>query len=118
MTGNIIITLLLFLLKPLLITIIIECGIVFLLFRKGSYVYYVLLLNVLTNPLLNFIMLMYFSYMGYNGYYGLLYFLEAAVVIIEGLIFSKLTGIKAGRALLVSLILNAASYGAGLLIFR
>ena len=118
MTGNIILTVLLYLLKPLLITIAIECGIAFLLFRKGSYVYFVLLLNILTNPLLNFIMLVYFSYMGYSGYYILLYALEAAVVVTEGLIFSKLSDIKAGKALFISLLLNAASYGAGLIIFR
>ena len=38
MTGNIILTVLLYLLKPLLITIVIECGIIFLLFRKGSVI--------------------------------------------------------------------------------
>ena len=112
-----ILKIIIFLLPPLLLTIAVECTVVFALFRNWNYSYFVLLLNVLTNPLLNFIMLLYFSYIGMGGYYILLYALEVVVVITEGLIFAKLTDLKTWKALLVSLLLNGCSYGAGLLIF-
>lgn len=107
-----------YLLPPLLITIAVECTLVFLLFRKAQYSYYVLLLNILTNPLLNFIMLIYYSYFGMTHYYLLLYALEAIVVIVEGLLFSKMSDMKVWKALILSLVLNAGSYISGLFIFR
>ena len=106
-----------YLLPPLLLTIAVECTLVFAIYRNTRYMYYVLLLNILTNPLLNFIMLIYFSYVGMSGYYLLLYSLEVAVVISEGLIFSKLSDKKIWEALLVSLALNIGSYLSGLLTF-
>lgn len=107
-----------YLLPPLLITIAVECSLVFIFFKKPKYSYYVLLLNILTNPLLNFIMLIYYSYMGMVYYYVLLYTLEVVVVITEGILFSKMTDIKLWKSLLVSFALNAASYLSGLIIFR
>lgn len=107
-----------YLLPPLLITIAVECTLVFAVFRKTQYSYYVFLLNVLTNPLLNFIMIIYFSYMGMTHYYLLLYSLETVVVITEGLLFGKMSGIKVWKALILSLVLNASSYLGGLIIFR
>ncbi len=77
-----------------------------------------LLLNILTNPLLNFIMLIYYSYMGMTHYYILLYTLEVIVVILEGFLFSKMSDIKMYKAMLLSLALNLSSYLSGLLIFR
>ncbi len=110
MTAQNIIRILLFLLYPLLLTVAVECSIILLIYRKLRYAYYVLLLNVLTNPLLNFIMLFYFTYKGYDNYYVLLYALEAAVVVTEGLIFARLADKKTWEALLVSFIINASSY--------
>lgn len=107
-----------YLLPPLLITIAVECTLVFLLFKKPKYSYYVLLLNILTNPLLNFIMLIYYSYMGMTYYYILLYTLEVIVVVTEGILFNKMTDMKLWKSLLLSFGLNAASYLSGLLIFR
>ena len=105
-----------FLLPPLLLTIAVECTLVFAIYRKPRYMYYVLLLNILTNPLLNFIMIMYFSYAGMSGYYLLIYSLEVLVVVCEGLLFARMAGKKIGEALLVSLALNAGSYISGLLL--
>lgn len=100
-------------LPALLLSIGVECSLVYAIFRKASYCYYVLLLNVLTNPLLNFIMLIYYNYIGITHYYTLLIALEIAVVIVEGLILAKLTNMIKSKALLVSLLLNAASYLVG-----
>lgn len=102
--------LILFLLYPLLLTIVVECSIVLLIYRKPKYSYYVFLLNVLTNPALNLIMLFYFAYKGHNGYYLLLYVLEVVVVVTEGLLFAKLTDKKLYEALLVLLLINVSSY--------
>jgi len=107
-----------YLLPPLLITIAVECTLVFIIFKKARYSYYVLLLNILTNPLLNFIMLIYYSYMGMTHYFLLLYSLEVVVVVVEGLLFSKMSDIKVWKAIALSLALNAGSYLSGLLIFR
>ena len=105
-----------YLLIPLILTIVVECGITLLLFRKGEYTYYILLLNLLTNPLLNFIMLVYFSYIGMKFYYAVLYALEVVVVVAEGLLFAKLSGFKRWKALLLSLGLNGCSYAVGLVV--
>jgi len=107
-----------YLLPPLLVTIAVECTLVFIMFRKPKYSYYVMLLNILTNPLLNFIMLIYYSYMGMMYYYILLYALEVVVVIVEGILFSKMSDIKVWKALMLSFALNLGSYLSGLLIFR
>ena len=90
-----------------------ECGLSLVLFQRVQYCYYVLLLNVLTNPLLNFIMLLYFSYIGFGRYFIVLHTLEVMVVVGEGLLFAKLTDMKIPKALLVSLLLNAGSYLVG-----
>ena len=105
-----IIKILMFLLYPLLLTAAVACSIILLIYRRVKYAYYVLLLNVLTNPLLNFVMLIYFTYRGYTGYYALLYVLETAVVLIEGLLFGRMAEKKAWEALVISLVLNASSY--------
>ena len=112
-----IIKILIFLLRPLLLTIAVECSIILLIYRRFKYAYYVMLLNVLTNPALNLIMLFYFTYKGYTGYYMLLYVLEAAVVITEGLIFARLADKKAWEGLVVSMALNMSSYLFGVWIF-
>lgn len=101
---------------PLVLTIFAEGLIIFVFFRRWEYVYYILLLNILTNPLLNFILLIYYSYIGMEGYYIVLYIMETVVVITEGLIFAKLTDIKILKALVVSLFVNAGSYLTGLIL--
>ena len=97
-------------------TIIIEVGLAFILRSRGKDLLNVLLVNVLTNPLLNS------SIVAINVYYGLkarnisLYIFEILVVLIEGFIYQKYLTNKKINGFVLSLILNIASYGLGLLI--
>ena len=97
-------------------TIIIEVSIAFILRYRGKDLINVLLVNILTNPLLNS------SVIAINYFYGLkarnicLYILEILVVLIEGFIYSKYLEKRKINGYLLSLILNIASYVIGLLI--
>ena len=100
----------------LICTIIIECGLAFILRYRGKDLLNVLLVNILTNPLLNSCIV------AINVYYGIkarnisLYILEVLVVIVEGYIYQKYLNRKKINGYLLSLILNIASYGLGLII--
>ena len=97
-------------------TIIIEVSIAFILKYRDKDLLNVLLVNILTNPLLNS------SIVAINVYYGLrarnicLYILEVIVVIVEGFIYQKYLTRKKLNGYILSLILNLSSYGLGLLI--
>ena len=97
-------------------TLIIELGIAFIIKYRGKDLINVFLVNVLTNPLLNSIVV------AINYYYGLkarnisLIILEIVVVIVEGLIYQKNLERREINGYLLSLILNVSSYVIGLLI--
>ncbi len=97
-------------------TVVIEVGLAFILRYRGKDLLNVLLVNILTNPLLNSLVV------AINYYYGLkarnisLYILEVLVVLVEGFIYWKYLDRKKINGFLLSLILNIASYGLGLLI--
>ena len=100
----------------LTITLIIEISIAFILRYRGKDLLNVLLVNVLTNPLLNS------SIVAINYFYGLkarnifLYIFEILVVIVEGAIYQKYLEKRKINGYLLSLILNASSYIIGLII--
>ena len=100
----------------LICTIVIEVSVAFLLHYRGKDLINVLLVNILTNPLLNS------SIVAINYYYGLkvrntcLYIFEILVIIVEGFIYWKYLERKKINGFLLSLILNIASYVIGLLI--
>ena len=100
----------------LTITLVIELTIAFILKYRGKYLLNVFLVNIMTNPLLNS------SIVAINYYYGLktrnimLYGFEVLVVIIEGFIYQKYLERRKINGFLLSLILNIASYGLGLLL--
>ena len=97
-------------------TLVIETTLAFILKYRGKDLLNVMLVNILTNPLLNSIIV------AINYYYGLtarnitLYILEVLVVIIEGFIYHKNLERRRINGFILSLILNIASYGLGLLI--
>ena len=97
-------------------TIVIEVSIAFILGYRRKDLINVLLVNVLTNPLLNS------SIVAINVYWGLkarnicLYIFEILVVIVEGFIYQKYLDRRKINGYILSLILNIASYGLGLLI--
>jgi len=98
------------------LTILIECGLS-LVFRSRQLTYSVLLCNLLTNPLLNLLMLLTLYFWGLRFYYPLLAVLEVAVVLVEAFVIRLMMHYRTTKAILVSLLLNAASFFAGLLLW-
>lgn len=98
----------------LTITLIVEVGFAFILRYRGKDLVNVLLVNFLTNPLLNSLVVTI------NYYYGLktrnisLYIMEVLVVVIEGFIYQKYLERRKINGFLLSLLLNVASYGIGI----
>lgn len=98
------------------LTVLIECTIMFLIFRSKQFVYYIFLCNLLTNPALNLITIQMGKGFGILWYRVVLLILELAVVIIEARIIHTLCRFKAKKAILISFILNLASFCCGIII--
>ena len=103
-------------LLALALTILIECGLS-LVFRSRQLTYTVLLCNLLTNPLLNLLMFLILYFLGLRFYYPLLAVLEIAVVFVEAFVIRLMMHYRPLKAILVSLLFNAASFFAGLLLW-
>ena len=96
------------------LTAAIEGAIVFALFRKPRFVYYSVLWNLLTNPALNLSLLL-------AAFFGAAYapsvlIGEACVLFAEALLIRMLLELPAKKALLLSLLLNTASFLTGLVL--
>ena len=98
----------------LLLTVIIEGVAVALLFRQMQYVYYSLLCNLLTNPALNLLLLLFVKQFGENMYIPVLLLAEVAVVFVEAAVYKYICGFRMSKALLLSAFLNVLSFAAGL----
>jgi len=98
----------------LALTILIECGLS-LIFRSRELTYCVLLCNLLTNPLLNLLLILYLAFIGRELYFVVMGILELAVVAVEALVIKHMTDRHISKALGLSLLFNSASFGAGLL---
>lgn len=104
--------------EALVLTIAVETPAALLLgLRNKHALLAVLIINVITNPALNFLVLL-------NDYLGLIspaiiliVFLEITVVFVEWKLLVYTLRMKNRRAFIVSLILNTASFLAGILIF-
>ncbi|MEA5051068.1 MAG: hypothetical protein VB021_06295 [Oscillospiraceae bacterium] len=98
----------------LLLTAAVEGALMLLLFRRADYAYYSVLCNLLTNPLLNLLLCGAALAFGRGpAYVALLAGLECAVAGTEAMVYRRLCGWGAARALGVSAILNAASFFTG-----
>lgn len=97
-------------------TIVIEIIIAIILKYKGKDLLNVLLVNVITNPLLNSVVV------AINYYYGLrtrnifLIFLEISVIVFEGYMYKRYLINRRINGYLLSTILNVSSYVLGILI--
>jgi hypothetical protein len=99
----------------LLATILIEGLVMLLLFRRWDFVYYTCLCNLLTNPALNLLLLTVVHVWG-TGFYAITLALgEVMAVLLEGIVLSKLCLFSFKKALAISLLMNAASFLAGLI---
>lgn len=98
-----------------LLTELIECGIT-LFFKSKQLTYTVFLCNLLTNPLLNLILVLYVTWFGRVHYLEVVLILEVCVVIVEAFIINLMMQYKRSRAILLSLLINVSSYTIGLII--
>ncbi len=99
-----------------LLTAFVEGGVIWLVQRDRRFVYYSLLCNLLTNPALNFLLLLLFSLWGWSVYYPAVVILEILVVLLEAKIYRLLGGVSLRWSLWLSLLLNALSLFAGLVL--
>lgn len=101
----------------LILTEIIECTSMFLMFKSKRFVYYISLCNLLTNPAVNLIALGVGDIWGSFVYKLSIPILEISVVIIEAYIIRLLCRFTIKKAVLVSAILNSLSFVCGLVFF-
>ncbi|MBR0507731.1 MAG: hypothetical protein IJJ86_03900 [Clostridia bacterium] len=99
----------------LLLTEAIEIPVCLLFGMRGKELLIVLLANVITNPLVNALLLLGTAVTNLP-YAVMLAALEVAAVVAEWLVYRSLT--EAKRPFLISLAANAASFGAGLIIMK
>ncbi|MGB9762424.1 MAG: hypothetical protein ACPLW7_00175 [Minisyncoccia bacterium] len=103
----------------LLLTIAIEVIVaIFFGFRKKSEIATIIFINLITNPLLNYLLFI-------NGYLGVstinittIIFLEVLVVLVEWLLLRFTLQQNPNKLFTLSLVMNFCSYIAGVLIFR
>lgn len=99
---------------PLLMTIVMETGLVLLLERRNikDLVINSILINACTNPALNILI----QYFGITSI-GVILVLEAVVVLTETVLWHKLSEFAYKKSFRISLMLNAFSYIAGGMIY-
>ena len=95
------------------LTVAAEGLVMFLLFRSLRFVYYSVLANLLTNPALNVLLSLVTTLLGASAYLPALILLELAAVAAETLVYRTLCDFKPLKALGVSALLNAVSFGLG-----
>ena len=105
--------------KNLLLTVLIEGALVLIFTKKRETAYHSVLVNMLTNPLVNLILIFWGSFVllpTVPYYYIATAVLEIAAVITEWPLYYKMGDFGVKKAFFVSFGLNAASYSFGLLI--
>ncbi len=105
--------------KNLLLTVLIE-GLLMLVFtRKRETVYHSVLVNMLTNPIVNLFLIFWGSFVLLPAepyYYAATAVLEIAAVLSEWILYHKMGDFGIKKAFFASFSLNAASFSFGLLI--
>ena len=97
-------------------TITVEGIIILLKYRRRDYVYYSLLCNVITNPMLNLLLYLLLWQLGSEIYLPALVILEIIVVVVEANIYKVICNFSRKEAYKLSIILNLSSYLIGLII--
>ena len=107
------------LIRNLLLTVLIEGLLVLIFARKRETVYHSVLVNMLTNPLVNLFLMIWASAAIIPmepSYYILTAVLEITVFVTEAFLYYLMGDFGIKKAFFVSFFLNAASYSFGLLI--
>lgn len=99
----------------LTLTIAIECGVIFAAHKDWKLTYWVLLCNLITNPILNAVMLVLYQ-ITTNVNIIILLFLEISVVVCEGCILKYISGWKISKTMKISAIINILSFVFGLVL--
>ncbi len=106
-------------LRNLLLTVLIEGVLVLVFVRKAKTVYHSVLVNMLTNPLLNLLLIFWASFVALPAnpyYYIATAVLEISALAAEWILYYKMGDFGIKKAFFASLSLNAASYSFGLLL--
>ena len=107
------------LIVALVLTVVLEVLIAILFnYRKKSEISIIVLINIITNPLLNYLLAVnnYFNWLSVNIF--ILILLEIIVVMIEWLLLRYAIRKNPKKLFLLSLVMNATSFIVGLLLFR
>jgi hypothetical protein len=99
-------------------TILVEGVVILLKYEKMNYVFYSLLCNVLTNPMLNLLLYLLVWVLGSEIYIHALIILETIVVIVEAYVYKILCNFSKKEAIKLSILLNASSYLSGVIFFK
>ena len=112
-------------LTSLILTIVIEGALILLIKKKREYLGYSVLVNLITSPPLNLIVLKiehssvipwtWFFIGGSTAPYVIT--LEIIVVLIEAVCYRAMTGMEMKKALGLSFVLNGVSYLAGIIAY-
>jgi len=108
-------------LLTLLATIAIELIVVTLMgYRKKSLIVIVIMINLITNPLLNYLLWLNNIVSIFSTHIVYLLIFEIIVVIAEWLLllFSLNGKVKSGNLLLLSFLMNLSSFAMGLIFFK
>ena len=106
-------------LRNLLLTVLIEGALVLVFRKRRETVYHSVLVNMLTNPLVNVLLILWANFVPLAEapfYYIAVAFLEIAAVITEWILYYKMGDFGIKKAFFASFLFNAASYSFGLLI--
>lgn len=100
-----------------LVTDFVESIAAYALGYRGKLFYEVLfLINLISNPALNYILSLMYLFKLYSLYHAVRVILEFAVVILEWRILYSVFKNNSKKLLLLSAVMNMASYGAGILL--
>lgn len=101
--------------RNLLLTVLIEGTLLSVLFHSPKLIYHSVLVNLLTNPTLNLLLLLALRFAP-SVYTATLILGELAAFFGEAFLYHRLGDFTLHRAVIVSLALNAASFVFGLLL--
>lgn len=107
------------LIRNLLLTVLIEGLLVLIFARKRETVYHSVLVNMLTNPLVNLFLMIWASAATIPmepSYYILTGILEIAAFVTEAFLYHRMGDFGIKKAFFASFFLNAVSFSFGLLI--
>ncbi len=100
----------------LFLTVIIEGFLIFLIYRRKDYIEYSVWINLFTNPSMNLFANFAAHLTGFS-YIRAVYILEILLIPLEAMIYVKLSSMKIRDAMILSAVVNSASFGIGMLIW-